>query len=89
MAYARHLRRRWRTALVAEIFVIASFTGFGCATRVVLVPSGEPVRLRETIRDAKVWVADKDGKEIPAVADLPEGWYALPDPGPSDENDRR
>lgn len=84
MRYAMHLRRRWRTALVAEIFVIVSFTGFGCVTRVVLVPPGEPVRLRETIRQAKIWVADKDGKEIPAVADLPEGWYALPDPGPDD-----
>ena len=73
---------RWKTALAAEIFVIVSLTG--CATRVVVVPSGEPVRLRETVRHAKVWVADKNGQEVPGVVDLPAGWYALPDPGPTE-----
>jgi len=80
MRYVKHSRIRWKTALGAGIFVIACSSG--CATRTVLIPPGEPVRLRETIRHAKVWVADKDGKEIPGVVDLPEGWYALPDPGP-------
>ena len=80
MRYVKHLPIRWRTALAVEIFVIVCLSG--CATRTVLVPPGEPVRLRETIRSAKVWVADKDGREIPGVVDLPEGWYALPDPGP-------
>ena len=42
------------------------------------MPSGEPVRLRETIRNAKVWVVDKNGEPIASVMDLPEGWYALP-----------
>jgi len=80
MRYVKHSLIWWRTALAAEVFVIVCLSG--CATRTVLVPPGEPVRLRETVRQAKVWVADKDGKEIPGVVDLPEGWYVLPDPGP-------
>jgi len=51
--------------------------GTGC-TRTILIPAGEPVRIRETIRNAKVWVVDKDGQPTPGVLDIPEGWYALP-----------
>ncbi len=69
---------RWRTALVAMLF--ASGLSSGCASRVIVVPTGEPVRLREAV-EAKVWVADKDGQEVPAVVVLPAGWWALPDPG--------
>ncbi|MFH1022132.1 MAG: hypothetical protein V1809_01945 [Planctomycetota bacterium] len=79
MRYAKDFSTRWKMALVAEIFVVVSLSG--CAVRAVMVPVGEPVRLRETVRNAKVWVADKDGKEIPSVVDLPEGWYCLPDEG--------
>jgi hypothetical protein len=49
-----------------------------CGTRTVLVRPGDPVRIRQTTR-VKVWVCDKDGKEIPGEVDLPEGWWALPD----------
>jgi len=51
----------------------------GCATRVILVPSGEPVRLAEPVR-AKVWVIDASGNQIKSAnrVTLPEGWYALP-----------
>ncbi len=75
-------RTRWRKALVAEIFVLACLSG--CATRVVLVPPGEPVRLRETLRAVKVWAADKTGREVEVTVDLPAGWYCLPDPGSSE-----
>ena len=51
----------------------------GCGTRVIVVPMGEPIRVRETVKKAKVWVADKDGKEVEGEADIPAGWYALPD----------
>jgi hypothetical protein len=44
------------------------------------VPDGTPVRLRETVKDAKVWVKDADGKPVAGKMDLPEGWYALPMP---------
>jgi hypothetical protein len=79
MPYVKRFRTAWKTALAVEIFVIVFCAG--CGSRTLLVPPGEPVRLREPILGAKVWVADKDGKEVPAVVDLPAGWYALPDPG--------
>ena len=78
MRYEKALRTAWRMALAATI--CASVFCVGCGTRAVLVPPGEPVRLRETVRRAKVWVADGQGKEVPAVVDLPEGWYCLPVP---------
>ena len=51
----------------------------GCAgQRTVYVPDGTPVRLREEVRNVKVWVKDRDGDATPATMTLPEGWYALP-----------
>lgn len=79
MRYAGRLATRSKMALGACSFGLVCLTG--CATRAILVPPGEPVRLRATVRRAKVWVADKNGQEIPAVTDLPAGWFALPDPG--------
>ena len=52
----------------------------GCV-RTIYVPHGTPVRLRETVKDAKVWVKDADGQAVEGRMDLPEGWYALPDDG--------
>ena len=49
----------------------------GCG-RTVYVPHGAPVRLRETVKDAKVWVKEPDGRVTGGQMDLPEGWYALP-----------
>jgi len=54
-------------------------SGAGCV-RTIYVPHGTPVRLRETIRNAKVWVKDPGGKPVAGRMDLPEGWYALPMP---------
>jgi hypothetical protein len=70
-------RTLWKTALVAMI--CASVCCSGCGNHVIVLPQGEPVRLRETIPNAKVWVADKAGREVEATVDLPEGWYCLPD----------
>ena len=53
----------------------------GCGVRTIYVPHGTPVRLRETVKDVKVWVKDADGKPVAGKMDLPEGWYALPDDG--------
>ena len=50
----------------------------GCV-RTIYVPHGTPVRLRETVKDTKVWVKDGDGQSVEGRMDLPEGWYALPD----------
>ncbi len=57
----------------------------GCFTRTVYVSDGKSVRLRATIRNAKVWVMGADGKPVPGVIDIPEGWYAMPDPGTTDQ----
>ena len=52
----------------------------GCVqTRVVYVPHGTPVRLRESVKKVKIWVFDANGFLIPAEIDLPEGWWVLPD----------
>lgn len=63
--------------LVSGIALLAMTSG--CATRVVLVPSGEPVRLAEPVK-ARVWVMDQSGSMIRSKnrVVLPEGWYALP-----------
>jgi len=54
-------------------------SGAGCV-RTIYVPHGTPVRLRETVKNAKVWVKDADGKPVAGRMDVPEGWYALPMP---------
>jgi hypothetical protein len=53
--------------------------GAGC-TRTIYVPHGTPVRLRETVKDVKVWVKDADGEPVAGRMDIYEGWYALPMP---------
>jgi hypothetical protein len=60
----------------AAVLVLLMVTG--CQPRTIYVPAGEPVRLRETVKDAKVWVLDKDGKPVAGKMDLPSGWYAVP-----------
>ena len=51
----------------------------GCATRVILVPNGEPVRLAEPVK-AKIFVTDASGKSVESQnrVMIPAGWYALP-----------
>jgi len=67
------------------ICVSASASGCGLLTpkkiRTIYVPAGTPVRLRETIRNAKVWVKDASGVDSESEMDLPEGWYCLEDTG--------
>jgi len=58
--------------IVLLVFIV------GCATHTIYVPAGEPVRLRETVRNVKVWVLDEHGKPVTGRMDLPEGWYCLP-----------
>lgn len=68
-----------RRTLALSLALLLAFVG-GCGTtRTIYVPAGEPVRLRETVRAARVWVADARGEWVEGVMDLPEGWYCLPD----------
>jgi len=50
-----------------------------CASRVIYVPHGEPVRLAEDVK-AKVWIVDASGKTVRSKnrITIHEGWYALP-----------
>ena len=59
------------------IIILITMLLAGC-TRTIYVPHGTPVRLRETVKNVKVWVKDADGKPVAGKMDLPEGWYALP-----------
>lgn len=77
----REVRRKWsgkKLPVIAFLVVVLALPG--CATRTIYVTSGEPVRLRETVRGAKVWVLDENGEPAAGVMDLPEGWYCLPVP---------
>lgn len=53
----------------------------GCGTRTVYIPDGMPVRLAAPVKGAQVWTLDADGKPRASTYTIPEGWYALPDPG--------
>ena len=58
------LRARIRQAGWPVVMVLMLVMVSGCSTRTIYVPPGEPVRLRETVRNAKVWVVDKDGELV-------------------------
>ena len=50
----------------------------GCQTKVVLVPSGDPVMLSKPTK-ASVYGFDSNKKLVgPSTVVLPAGWYALP-----------
>ena len=61
------------------IWLAVLLTCLGCqVTRVVLVPSGDPVMLAKPVK-ASVYGFDKDKKLVgPSTVTLPAGWYVLP-----------
>ena len=61
------------------IWLIALLICLGCQqTKVVLVPSGDPVMLAKQVK-ASVYGFDKDKKLVgPSTVTLPAGWYVLP-----------
>jgi len=65
---------------VKKIFILISLIFFlGCASNtIVYVPHGDAVKLRETVKNVKVWIKTKDGEIVPGVMDLPNGWFCLP-----------
>jgi len=86
----RRVRETWGKAARVGVLVVCLVSLSGCFTRTIYVPDGTPVRLRQTIKKAKVWVLDKDGKPVASEMDLPEGWYALPpEPGGRPEAGRQ
>ena len=73
------LKRRVQAAGWCVVLGLVVFLPFGCQPRTIYVASGEPVRLRKTVKSAHVWVLDKDGNQVAGRMDLHEGWYCLPD----------
>lgn len=65
-----------KTAGLISLWVF--LTGCAGLYTTVYVPHGDAVRLRETVKNVKVWVKTKDGDIVPGKMNLPEGWYCLP-----------
>jgi hypothetical protein len=65
------------SAAICGIALIAMSSG--CASRVILVPEGEPLLLAEPVK-ARVFVKTKDGNLVRSQnrVTIPAGWYALP-----------
>ena len=65
--------------LSAVFLIVCASMSVSCASRVIYVPHGEPVRLAEDV-EAKVWVVDANGKMVRSNNRIiiHEGWYALP-----------
>jgi hypothetical protein len=60
------------------IWLLALPICLGCQTKVVLVPSGDPVMLSSPTK-ASVYTFDKNKKLVgPSTVIIPAGWYALP-----------
>lgn len=66
-------------SLSKMIWLAVLLTCLGCqVTRVVLVPSGDPVMLARPTK-ASVYAFDADKKLVgPSQVTLPAGWYVLP-----------
>ena len=65
--------------LSKTIWLIALLDCLGCQmTKVVLVPSGDPVMLAKPVK-ASVYGFDSNKKLVgPSNVTLPAGWYVLP-----------
>ena len=74
MCHMAKLPRPSRTSWLAVLL-----TCLGCQqTKVVLVPSGDPVMLARPTK-ASVYAFDADKKLVgPSTVTLPAGWYVLP-----------
>lgn len=65
-------------SLSRMIWLLALPICLGCQTKVVLVPSGDPVMLAKPVK-ASVYAFDADKKLVgPSKVTLPAGWYVLP-----------
>ena len=62
-----------------SLVLLSMLQSMGCATKVILVPEGQPVMLAESVK-VKVYAFDSTGKLVPSSNKvvLPAGWYALP-----------
>ena len=81
MKRLRQLLDRAKLLLISKqgLVLLSMLQSAGCATRVILVPDGQPVMLAEPVR-AKIYAFDSKGNLVPSSnrVTLPAGWYALP-----------
>jgi hypothetical protein len=64
--------------MVGTFSLLFFLTGCAGLYTTVYVPHGDAVRLRQDVKNVKVWVKTKDGEIIPGKMTLPNGWYCLP-----------
>lgn len=70
------------THILVLAWLVLALCVQGCAvfTRTIYVPDGTAVRLRQTVKNAKVWVKEKNGATAEGRLNIPEGWYCKPLP---------
>jgi len=73
------VRATWGRAGAVGAVALCALLAAGCGVKTVYIPPGEPVRLRQPVKRAKVWVMDADGNPRASRMTIPEGWYALAD----------
>lgn len=67
-------------AAFTAVLLITALASCARVKTVIFISDGDPVRLREPIKSAPVWVAGDGGVWVPGLIDIPAGWYCLPDP---------
>ena len=81
MKHLRQLSDKAKLLLISKrsLMLLSMLQSMGCATKVILVPDGQPVMLAEPVK-AKVYAFDSTGNLVPSSNRvlLPAGWYALP-----------
>lgn len=74
---------RWKIVVPTMLLLSGFLSGcMGTNNRVIYVKDGSPVRLAQPVK-AKVWIKDAKGEWAKSdnEIEIPEGWYALSDPG--------
>lgn len=62
------------------IVAILSLSGCTMFTRTVYVPDGSAIRLRQDLKNVKIWAKQKDGATAEGRMDIPEGWFCFYNP---------
>lgn len=77
-----------KTRLMILFFVLVCLPSCTGGVRTILIPSGRPVQIRETLRAVPIWVRGASGDRVEGRSDIPAGWWVLPDPGNDEEKQK-
>jgi len=70
----REISERTQLSMAMAVLLLALSTMIsGCFSRIVIVPPGDPVIIRETVKNWPVWAYGKDGELVKGRADLHAG----------------